>query len=134
MKFLLEKSLAAARSSDRANIFTRNRILSNYYSPQDRTRQEGCCGFSIPRSFIGLPTPSEILDKNAGVGAILDLGVHASTKVDLAFAGSATSVVHASSIPYNTSKKDINEVNTPVFTRSRAGTAIATTSITVPDR
>ncbi len=90
--------------------------------------------FPFPVASPELPTPSEILDKKAGVGAILDLGVYAFAKVDLAFAGSATHVVHASSIPYNTSKKDIDEVNTVVFTPSRASTAIVTTSMTVPDR
>ena len=65
---------------------------------------------------------------------ILHLGVGAFIKVDLAFAGSLTRIVYATSIKYDTSKKDLDQVNTLVFTRSRAGTALATTSMTVLGR
>lgn len=95
--------------------------------------------FSFPIVSPELPPSSRWLDKKAGAGAILDMGVYALTWVDLAFSASSTTrVVHADSIAYDTGTDHIDDINTVVLSRPKSAanpisaTAIATTSLSGP--
>lgn len=90
---------------------------------------------SVPLVSKEMPLTSRVLDKKAGAGALLDMGVYALTWIDVAFGGSSAAKVHsASSIPYHTGKEPIDDINTVLITTPDSGGAvgIATTSLTLP--
>ena len=89
---------------------------------------------SVPIASKDMPITSRLLDKKAGAGALLDMGVYALTWADIAFGGSdGAKVVFAETIPYNTGKEPIDDINTIVLTSSDRGGAVAivTTSLTL---
>lgn len=111
--------------------------------------------FSFPIAAPELPLSSRFLDKQAGAGSMLDLGVYALTWADIALntnfssaSPSASSpvlqaarVVHADSIPYHTGADSIDDINTIILTRpgpssssgpSNSATGIVTMSLSLP--
>ncbi|CAH0044293.1 unnamed protein product [Clonostachys solani] len=90
---------------------------------------------SVPIADEDMPRSSRLLDKQAGAGAMLDMGVYALTWVDLAFNGSpSTKVAFAQTIPYDSGKDLIDDINTVVLNSGEDGgqVAIVTTSMTLP--
>lgn len=85
-----------------------------------------------------MATSTRQLDRMAGAGAILDMGIYSLTWVDMALGGSPrTQVVYAETIPYHTGADEIDDITTVVLRRpstssSSAATAIATTSLSLP--
>ncbi|CAK7224174.1 hypothetical protein SBRCBS47491_005459 [Sporothrix bragantina] len=84
-------------------------------------------------------TSARLIDKQAGAGAMLDMGVYALTWADVALGGSdATKVAYADSIPFATGSALIDDINTVVLRRpssneatSSAAVAIVTTSLSL---
>lgn len=61
------------------------------------------------------------------------MGVYAFSWVDLAMAGSeVTKIMYADSIPYDTGKEKVDDINTVIFSHSGSGTAIVSTSLSLP--
>ncbi|VUC37878.1 unnamed protein product [Clonostachys rosea] len=89
---------------------------------------------SVPIADEDMPRSSRLLDKQAGAGAMLDMGVYALTWVDLAFNGSpSTKVAFAKTITYDTGKELIDDINTVVLNSGDGSqVAIVTTSMTLP--
>ncbi|CAK7203009.1 hypothetical protein SEUCBS139899_005736 [Sporothrix eucalyptigena] len=76
-------------------------------------------------------TSARLIDKQAGAGAMLDMGVYALTCADVALGGSDdTTVAYADSIPFATGSALIDDINTVVL-RSPAAVAIVTTSLSL---
>ncbi|CAK7236316.1 hypothetical protein SCUCBS95973_009567 [Sporothrix curviconia] len=84
-------------------------------------------------------TSARLIDKQAGAGAMLDMGVYALTWADVALGGTdATKVAFADSIPFATGSALIDDINTVVLRRSAAASsadaaavAIVTTSLSL---
>ncbi|CAK7243419.1 MAG: hypothetical protein STHCBS139747_004941 [Sporothrix thermara] len=84
-------------------------------------------------------TSNRLIDKQAGAGAMLDMGVYALTWADVALGGSpATTVAYADSIPFATGSALIDDINTVVLRRpassdasSSPAVAIVTTSLSL---
>ncbi|KAL1900127.1 hypothetical protein Sste5346_002435 [Sporothrix stenoceras] len=74
---------------------------------------------------------SRLVDKQAGAGAMLDMGVYALTWADIALGGTDnTKVVYADSIPLPTGTALIDDINT-VLLKNGEGVAIITTSLSL---
>lgn len=89
---------------------------------------------SVPIASKDMSITSRLLDKKAGAGALLDMGVYALTWADVAFAGSeATKVAFARTVPYDTGRELIDDINTVVLSNPSEGGAVAivTTSLTL---
>lgn len=90
---------------------------------------------SVPIADEDMPRSSRLLDKQAGAGSMLDMGVYALTWVDVAFQGSSsTKVVFAKTIPYDTGNDLIDDINTVVLESGEGSgqVAIVSTSMTLP--
>ena len=86
---------------------------------------------SVPIVSEDMPLNSRLLDKGAGAGAMLDMGVYALTWVDIAFGrSSASKVVFSHTIPHDTGRDLIDDINTTIID-SDGRVAIATTSLTL---
>lgn len=95
--------------------------------------------FWFPIAVLKMPVSYRFLDKKAVAGAILYFGVYAFRLTELPLcACSATRVVHADSIAYDTGNDHTDDINAVVFSRPRssfnpsATTAIATTRLSGP--
>jgi predicted dehydrogenase len=89
---------------------------------------------SVPIAGPSIPSTSRLMDKEAGAGALLDMGVYAVTWVDIAFGGSkATEVIHAHSLFYNTGNDLIDDINTVLLSDPFSqSVGIVTTSLSMP--
>jgi dihydrodiol dehydrogenase / D-xylose 1-dehydrogenase (NADP) len=90
--------------------------------------------FSFPIVGIELADTSRFLDKTAGAGALLDLGVYALTWADIALNEiemGGTNVVHSSSWSVPERPGEVDDINTVVLA-NKSATAIVTTSMTIP--
>jgi predicted dehydrogenase len=97
--------------------------------------------FSFPIYSTDMPASSRFLDKKAGAGSLLDMGVYALTWVDVALnslpdAQASTKVIHANSMPIRGVEGKVDDMNTVIIAKEKAGeqtaVAIVTTSMTMP--
>ncbi|OQU96016.1 hypothetical protein CLAIMM_02160 [Cladophialophora immunda] len=86
---------------------------------------------SVPIVSDDLPRSSRLLDKRAGAGALLDMGVYALAWIDIASNGNRSNeVVYANTVPYDTGKELIDDINTVVVSDG-ASVGIVTTSLSL---
>lgn len=100
--------------------------------------------FAFPIWSPDLPSTSRWLDKDAGAGCLLDMGVYALTWADIALNGlgvsptMATRVVYASTANIPGLTNDVDDLNTIVISKvhkkskQQEAFAIVTTSMTMP--
>lgn len=89
---------------------------------------------SVPIVDKDTPLTHRLVDKQAGAGSMLDMGVYALAWADIAFGrSSAVKVVFSSTVKYNTGKELIDDINTTVLSNPEndGAVAVVTTSLTL---
>ncbi|KAK9447369.1 uncharacterized protein V1518DRAFT_420803 [Limtongia smithiae] len=107
------------------------KYLESELLPKIGTVKRVFSDLSVPIASEEMDITSRLMDKRAGAGAILDMGVYALTWADIAFGGNpAAKVSYASTIEYDTGKDKIDDINTIVVSAPDS-VAIVTTSLTL---
>ncbi|GAW19159.1 hypothetical protein ANO14919_086430 [Xylariales sp. No.14919] len=117
-------------------------FLQQHIMPQIGPIRRVFADLSVPIASKDMDLTSRLLDKGAGAGAWLDMGIYCLAWADVVLNPDNENkkipkVVFADSIPYYTGKEDVDDINTVVISgksessgQSRA-VAIVTTSLTL---
>lgn len=138
--------LASEAKAQRGGVVLMEAMWTRYLPAMVHLQQELLPRIgTVKRVFSDLPVPimdaqsvatpemaaSRLVDKQAGAGAMLDMGVYALTWADVALGGTdATKVAYADSIPLATGTALIDDTNT-VLLKNGEGVAIVTTSLSL---